>query len=501
MLTLAVFLPLLGMLVVLLLPAKHAGHNNIIRTVALAASGIALLLLILIWLLYEPGQGYQFINRIAWIPSLNVGYAVGVDGISLPLLLLTALLFAGALIFSWEEQRRPKEYYAWFLFLETACLGVFAALDLFLFYVFWDLTLVGMYFIIAIWGHEGARAAALKFFLYTLVGSLALLLGIIGLYLSSAPYTMDMVALTRQQPLAQSGWLAQLVFFALLLGFAIKTPLVPVHTWLPPAHTEAPAAGSAILAGVLLKMGTYGFVRILLPMLPDTFAAYAPLVLTLGVISVIYGALAALAQTDIKRLVAYTSVNHMGYVIMAVGATAWLAQGDAAARALALNGAVLQMVSHGLITGSLFLLTGVLWRRAHSFDLGGFGGLAQVTPLFTATFALAAFASLGLPGLSGFVAEFQIFVGTFSISPWAAVIALLGIVITAGLFLWTLQRLFMGPLDEQRWSNLADMALYEQLAIFPLLVLVVIIGLLPAWILSVINGTTSALITQLPLIQ
>ena len=272
---------------------------------------------------------------------------------------------------------------------------------------------------------------------------------------------------------------------ALLLGLAVKTPLVPVHTWLPPAHADAPAPGSAILAGILLKMGTYGFLRFLLGMLPETFQVYAPFVVLIGVISVIYGALAALAQSDLKRLIAYTSINHMGYIIMAAGAVAMLTRGSELGRSLAINGAVLQMVSHGLITGSLFLFAGVLWRRAATFEIGAFGGLVQQAPVFAGAMSLAAFASLGLPGLSGFVAEFQIFVGTFDIYPLAAAIALFGIVITAGLFLWAIQRLFLGPL-EPRWSGMADMALHERLAIFPLLALVIAIGLMPYWILEVI---------------
>lgn len=489
MLTLALFLPLLGMCAVLVLPEERVA---LVRYVALLAALLTLLMWVGLWLRFEVGAGYQYQNVAPWIPALGIEYAVGVDGISLPLALLTALLFLAALVASAEEEQRLKAYYAWFLFLEMACLGVFVALDLFLFYIFWDLTLVGMYFIIAQWGHAGARAAALKFFLYTLFGSLALLLGVIVLYLASEPRTLNIVELSAQQPLAAGGWVATLAFFALLLGFGIKTPIVPVHTWLPPAHAEAPASGSAILAGVMLKMGTYGFIRILLPMLPQTFAQYAWLVVLLGVISVIYGALLALAQTDLKRLIAYTSINHMGYVIMAVGAVGWLTRGDTAARTLALNGALLQMVSHGLITGSLFLLAGVLWRRTQDFEIDHFGGLAKPAPRFAGTFAFAAFASLGLPGLSGFVAEFQIFVGTFGISPWAAALALVGIVITAGLFLWTLQRVFLGSLTEPH-AGLADLRGYEQLALWPLLALVLIIGLFPGWIIRVIEGATAAL--------
>lgn len=370
---------------------------------------------------------------------------------------------------------------------------MFAALDLFLFYVFWDLTLVGMYFIIAIWGHEDARAAALKFFLYTFVGSIALLLGVIGLYLGGDPLTTDMAALIRENRLADAGWLAHVVFWGVFIGLAVKTPVVPVHTWLPPAHGEAPAAGSAILAGVLLKMGTYGLLRILFQMVPETLAFYAPLVIAIGVVSAIYGALVALAQTNLKWLIAYTSINHMGYVVMAVGAAALAVGTGSRGFNLAVNGAVLQMVSHGLITGALFLFAGVLWRRAGTFDIDAFGGLARATPVFAGAMALAAFASLGLPGLSGFVAEFQIFVGTFAIRPVAAAIALVGIVVTAGLFLWTLQRLFLGELD-RRWQGMADMTWPERLGIFPLLAFVVAIGVLPFWILGIIDGYSTSLV-------
>lgn len=490
MLSLAIFLPAFGLLAVILTPKDRV---EILRLIALGAAGLTLLILVGLWFAFEVRQpGFQFVEYVPWIETMGVGYQVGLDGLSLVLVLMTALLFLCTLAFSWPETHRAKEYYAWFLFLETACLGVFAALDLFLFYVFWDLTLVGMYFIIAIWGHEGARAAALKFFLYTFVGSIALLLGIIGLYLSGDPLTTDMTVLIAEQRLTGGGWLAHLAFWGVFIGLAVKTPMVPLHTWLPPAHGEAPAAGSAILAGVLLKMGTYGLLRILFQMLPETLAFYAPLIIAIGVIGAIYGALVALAQTNLKWLIAYTSINHMGYVVMAVGAAALVAGTGAQGFGLAVNGAVLQMVSHGLITAALFLFAGVLWRRAGTFALDAFGGLAKVAPVFAGAMALAAFASLGLPGLSGFVAEFQMFVGTFSIRPLPAALALVGIVITAGLFLWALQRLFLGELD-RRWAGIGDMTISERLGIFPLLAFVVLIGVLPFWILGVIDGFSASL--------
>ena len=493
MLTIAVFLPLLSLCALWLVSADRPDR---LRAVALAGSLLTLAVWIGLWLGFQPGQGYQYVQDLPWIESLGVGYRLGVDGLALPLLLLTALLFACAICFSADVGRRARAYYGWFLFLETACLGVFAAMDLFLFYVFWDLTLVGMYFIIAIWGHENAKASALTFFLYTLAGSVALLLGIIVIYLAMTPHTTDMAAIAAAPPLAAGGAAAQVAFFALLLGFAVKTPLVPVHTWLPPAHADAPAPGSAILAGVLLKMGTYGFLRILLAMLPQTFAQHAWLVVTLGVISVIYGALVALAQQDLKRLIAYTSIIHMGYVVMAVGAVGVFTPGDEAAAQLAANGAVLQMVSHGLIAAALFLLSGVIWTRAQTFEIRHFGGLAAVTPVYAGAFTLTAFAALGLPGLSGFVAEFQIFVGTFQMYPLAAAIALIGIVLTAALMLWTMQRLFFGT-TVTLWQRAPDLHRHESLAIGPLLFFIVAIGLLPGWILTPINGYSTLLIALL----
>lgn len=488
MLSLTIFLPLLGLAIVLCL--ARTGRDPV-RLTALAASGATLVLAFAMWSGMEGGPGLQHAERHSWIDALGIGYAVGLDGLSAPLVALTALLFFCALLFSWPEDRRPAEYYGWFLFLETACLGVFAAQDLFLFYIFWDLTLVGMYFVIALWGHEGAKAAALKFFLYTFVGSLALLLGIIGLYLGSDPHTMDMATIAAAPPFAAGGWIAVLVFFALLAGLGVKIPVVPVHTWLPPAHAEAPAPGSAILAGVLLKMGTYGLFRILLPMMPAASADFAIVLVVIGLVSVVYGVLAALAQSDLKRLIAYTSVNHMGYIVLAAGIAA-TAGATPAVRTLAIDGAIMQMVSHGLITGSLFLLAGALWRRTQTFQIGRLGGLAGPLPVLALSFGVAAFASLGLPGLSGFVAEFQIFAGAFAARPLAAAIALSGVLLTAGLLLWTLQRVFLGS-EQAGQSGFADMAWYERAAIFPLLAFVVLIGLAPAAILRVAEPFATAL--------
>ncbi len=384
-----------------------------------------------------------------------------------------------------------RSYVALFLLLETACLGVFVSLDAVLLYVFYEVTLVAMYFIIAGWGHnpEERGRAALVFFLYTLLGSLPLLLAILALYLGGNPRTFDVRALVAAPPL--TGAAATFAFVALLIGFAVKIPLFPLHTWLPAAHVEAPTAGSVILAGVLLKLGTYGIVRFALQMTPDAFRAAAPMVAGIGVFSALYGALVALAQTDLKRMVAYTSVNHMGYVVVGVAAAA--ATSDPAVRALAVDGVVLQMVSHGVVTGVLFLLIGALQDRAETREIGDFGGLLRVAPLLGWGFILAAFASLGLPGLAHFPAEFQIFLGAFRVYPVAAALAVLGIVVTAGLYLRAIQATFLGELPA-RWGGLRDLSARERWAIIPLLLLVVAIGVLPSGILDVVQRATAAML-------
>jgi NADH-quinone oxidoreductase subunit M len=460
---------------------------------AVGFSVLSLAIIVLAWTRFRGTGGFELIERVPWIPTLGVSYALGVDGVSLPLAAMTALLFLAALLVPVDLRDRPRAYYSLFLFLECVSLGVFLALDLFLFYVFWDLSLVGMYFLIGVWGHgEAARRAALKFFLYTLAGSLAMLLAILGLYLATEPRTFDMAELIRQQPLSGGGALATLVFVGFGLAFAIKTPLVPFHTWLPPAHVDAPAPASAILAGVLLKMGTYGFVRILLQMMPETFRRFALPLAIIAVVSIVYGALVALAQGNVKRRIAYTSVNHMGYAVLGVAA-AGSALGGSASRALALTGATVEMVAHGLITGALFLITGVIWRRAETYELSEFGGLAANAPRLMIVTAIAAFASLGLPGLAGFVAEFQIFVGTFAVYPWLAGIGLLGLIITAALFLLLLQRMFLGELKE-RWLGWKDLETPELVALGLLVLFVVLIGIAPGWLLGVIDSAAAAIV-------
>ena len=498
MLSTIVFLPLIAAVVLALAPVRA-------RTARWAWLGVTLADLALVVaaaLAYRtpaPG-GLALEERVVWIPGVGTSYHVGVDGLSLPLLALTGVVFAACAVYALREDHRPRAQAALMLFLQTTCLGVFAAQDLIVFFVFFDLSIVAMYFAIAGWGHgEEARPAALKFFLYTFVGSLALLLGFVGLYVWSDPHTFDMVELARATPLVGHPVAGTLVALAVFVGLAVKTPTVPFHTWLPPAHTSASAIGSAVLAGVLLKLGTYGFVRIAMPLLPAAWGALSVAVLVVGVVSVLYGALVALGQSDVKRMIAYTSVNHMGYVVLAVGAagvaSATGVLDDVAARQVAVTGAVTQMVSHGLITGALFLLVGVLHERRGSYALDGYGGLAAPAPRFAALLAVAAFASLGLPGFSGFVAELQVFAGSIAVVPVAAV-ALLGILVTAALFLRALQALLTGE-TRGRSVGFADLRARETWAVVPLLALAVVIGVAPRPLLSVVEPASASVVAAL----
>ncbi|WP_406865100.1 NADH-quinone oxidoreductase subunit M [Streptomyces sp. HUAS MG47] len=499
MLTVLVFAPTAVALLLLVLPARTP--LRALRAVWVATTVAELALTVAVWAGYAAGGGLQYEVRARWIPSAGVGYHVGVDGLSLPLLALTCVLFLACAVYSLRDHRRFRAFAALFLFLQSTCLGLFVSLDLILFFVFFDLSIVAMYFVIAGWGHAGAKRAALKFFLYTFVGSLALLLGFIGLYLAADPHTFDIVDLTRQNPLAGRRTYAGLVLLAIGVGLAVKTPTVPFHTWLPPAHTEAPAAGSAVLAGVLLKMGTYGFLRLAMPLLPDAWRQYALVLVVIGVVSVLHGALVALAQTDFKRMIAYTSVNHMGYIVLAVGAAAATADTSLQARSLAVTGAVTQMVSHGLITGALFLLAGVLHARGRTYEMGAYGGLAAPAPVFAALTGVAAFASLGLPGFSGFIAEFQIFTGSLGPRPLATALSVLGILLTAGLFLRALRQLLMGPLrlpDAPGTPRVfADLRVHESAAIVPLLALAVVLGVAPRFLLDVVEPASRTVLELL----
>lgn len=472
-LTFITFFPVLGMAVVMALPSSQR------KSIKLAANVVTFLEFVFTLLLlvrFDRAADMQFMERIPWIPRVNVQYLLGIDGISLLLLLLTTFLTFLATLSSWEAiASRIKEYYVFLLLLEVGMLGVFVSLDLILFYVFWEVMLVPMYFLIGIWGGERKLYAAIKFFLYTLFGSVVMLVGILVLY--SRYGTFDLLAIMAQGPsvlpLAVQSW----VFFAFFLGFAIKVPMFPFHTWLPDAHVEAPTAGSVILAGVLLKMGTYGFVRFSLPLFPEASRKFVPLIVTLALISIVYGALVSLMQKDMKKLIAYSSVSHMGFVML----------GLFVMNPLALKGAILQMLNHGISTGALFLIVGVVYERRHTRLISEYGGLSARMPIYAAVFLIMTMSSIGLPGLNGFIGEFLILMGTFAVSwKWAA-IAATGIILGASYMLWLYQRVMFGRLENPANEKLKDLSLREIAIFVPLIVMAFWIGIYPKPFLDILD--------------
>ncbi|UMA66898.1 NADH-quinone oxidoreductase subunit M (plasmid) [Roseivivax marinus] len=482
MLTLAVLIPLLASAVLALVPVRDA---RTCRIGATAVTAVAFALLLAVWAVAAPTEGYRAVAEVPWVPSLGIAWRVGVDGMSLALALVTAVVFLAAT--AWPVSvPRARAFYAWLLFLAGVSIGLFVTLDLIVFYVFFDLSLVGMYFLIGRWGHGDAQHAAVKFFVYTLAGSLLILFGIIVLALAMPELTFDMRAIMEAAPVDGAGVVPGLILLAFVIGFGIKTPVFPLHTWLPPAHVNAPGPASAILAGVLLKMGTYGLVRLPLQMMPETFARFALPLALLGLASILWGAIVAYAQANLKRRIAYTSVNHMGYVVLGI-AVAGSGLGSEAARQLALTGAVVEMVAHGLITGALFLIAGAFWERTQDYDLANYGGLAERAPRLTLMATLGSFASLGLPGLAGFVAELHIFLGAFGVYPWIAAVGLLGLVVTAALFLNLLRQVFFGELVTVR-TGFADLRPAETAVLAGLLALVVLIGIWPTWLLDLIDA-------------
>ena len=487
MLSLTIFLPLLTGLGVLFVPPSR---GQLIRRVALVGSVLTLAASLILWVGYDPAVlDLQWRTTLTWIPSIGASFDIGVDGLSLPLIVLTALLLALSMVYVLPERDRAKEHAFLFLLMGTGLIGLFAAQDLLLFYLFFEVGLVPMYFIIGIWGGENRRYAALKFFLYTRAGSLAMLLSFLALYLATEPRTFSLTDIIAAQPFAGSS-AAFWVLLGLLLGFGVKLPTVPLHNWLPDAHVEAPTEGSVMLAGIQLKMGAYGLLRIIIPTLPEAVQQYAWLLLALALVSLVYGALVALAQQDLKRLVAYTSVNHMGYVLL--GVAVWGLTRDPAVRELALNGAVLQMLSHGLLTGGMFFMVGILQHQTGIRELAHFGGLLGKLPRFSLLLGLFAFGSLGLPGLSGFVAEFQVLAATLSVNVWLAVLVLLGLIVSTGVYLVVLNGVLMGSTPEAL-SPVTDLGSRELLAVVPLAVLALALGLLPGPFLRVIEGTSQVL--------
>jgi NADH-quinone oxidoreductase subunit M len=482
-LSIIVLSPLLGALVLFALPREKP---ELIKTVALLWSLVPLAAsLYVLWqFAVQPDVATAsrlFEENVPWISTfITVNYHLWVDGLSLPLVILTALLTTLCIIYSWKLEERPKEYFALFLLLEVGMLGTFLAVDFFLFYVFWEISLVPMYFIIGVWGGPRREYAAIKFFLYTLVGSVTMLLAMLWLYFKAGTFNILELPTRAAESIAQAGPLAAaLLFWGIFLAFAIKVPVWPFHTWLPDAHVEAPTAGSVILAGILLKMGGYGILRVLLPIFPQQAFRFQAVMILLAVIGVVYGALVAMAQWDLKKLIAYSSVNHMGYFMMGVAAACSLEPGQEKAVQTALSGAIYEMFAHGIITGALFVLVGVIYERTHTRDLASYGGLTVQMPVYSGFFRLMMFASLGLPGLAGFIGEFLAFVGTFQLWPVPTVVAGLGLIISAAFLLWTIQRVLLGPLNP-RWTGLPDMDRREWLVLAPLAVLALIFGLYPA---------------------
>jgi NADH-quinone oxidoreductase subunit M len=488
LLSLVLFTPLAGALILLFIPANRAG------AIRLWANVIALLgFLLSVPLVFQfdrAAEGFQFVERASWIPSLGVQYYIGIDGISLLLLMLTTLIGVVAVLCSWSAiQERVKEYYAMMLLLQSGMIGVFVALDFFLFFVFWEVVLVPMYFIISIWGGARKLYAAIKFFLYTLLGSVFMLLGGLTLYFQHYRqfgfYTFDISELMK---LELSPGLEHWVFWAFFLGFAVKVPMWPLHTWLPDAHVEAPTAGSVILASVLLKMGTYGFLRFSLPLLPNssTNATIVQAMAVLSLIAIIYGALVSLMQQDWKKLVAYSSVSHLGFCTLGIFAL----------NHAGIAGSVLQQVNHGVSTGLLFLIVGVIYERRHTREIKEYGGLANVMPAYATVFAIAMFSSAGLPLLNGFIGEFTILQGVFQANRTWAAVAASGIVLGAAYLLWLYQRTMLGEVTNEKNRRLPDLSLREWVVVAPLLVLIFWIGLYPKPYFDILDKPVSKILER-----
>ncbi len=483
LLSLVIFLPVLGILVLFFIPKDK---TKILRATSVLFTLLTFLVSLFILFNFDINKPMlQLQERFSWIPQVNINYHLGVDGLSYAMVFLTALLSFLACFASFSIKERVKEYFIFYLLLETGMMGTFLALDLFLFYVFWEITLVPMYFLIGIWGGPRKEYAAIKFFIYTLAGSVFMLLGILALYFTSAPHTFNILELASGSQVFAKAF-QNIIFVAFFLGFAIKVPVFPFHTWLPDAHVEAPTPISVLLAGVLLKMGGYGFFRISYPILPDAACFFAFWIAVLAVINIVYGAFVAMAQTDFKKMVAYSSVSHMGFVML----------GLAAMTPVGFSGAVLQMFNHGIITGAMFLLVGVLYDRAHTRDLGAFGGLREKIPVFSAVLIFFSLASLGLPGLSGFVGEFLSMLGAFNVFRIPTIISVLGIVITAGYFLLMVQRVLLGPLNT-KWANIAEINKRELFTLIPLLIIVIVLGVYPKLALDIINPALNVILQRI----
>jgi len=495
-LSIVAYVPLAGALIVIFFLKNDQG--SAIRKFATGVAALDFLISLPLWFAFKSGGDlFQFRESHSWIQSIGVKYEMGIDGIALLLILLTTLLGVLAFLSSWSAIReREKEYYVFMLLLQTGMLGVFMAMDFFLFYVFWEVMLVPMYFLIGIWGGPRKLYAAIKFFLYTLVGSVLMLLGILALYFYNAGGLLGRPGLGNDPTFSilQFHEIGHLIphdlqiwiFLAFFVGFAIKVPMFPFHTWLPDAHVEAPTAGSVILAGVLLKMGTYGFVRFSLPILPDATRTLLPWMAGLSIIGIVYGALVAMAQKDMKKLVAYSSVSHLGFVTL----------GLFALNGPGINGGVLQMINHGLSTGALFLLVGIIYERRHTRLIAEYGGLSAVMPVYATIFLIITMSSIGLPTLNGFVGEFTILAGAFNRVWWWALLGSLGIVLGAAYMLWMYQRVFFGPLTNPENKGLKDLTRREIAYLAPIVLLCFVIGLVPGPFFKVMEKSVNYVVAK-----
>ena len=497
LLTYLIFLPLLASLFILFI---KKGSEAFIKWFGFSISVAAFIISLIGFFQFDrTGSGFQFIDKVVWISSLDISYHVGIDGISLLLVLLTTFLTPLTLLSSWKSITvKVKEFTFFMLLLEVGMIGVFVSLDMFLFYIFWEAMLIPMYFIIGIWGGKRRVYAAVKFFLFTMFGSMLMLVAIIWLGVNAinltGSFTTNLLELYKVGPTIPQT-IQTYLFFAFFLSFAIKVPIFPLHTWLPDAHVEAPAAGSVILAGVLLKMGTYGLLRFCLPLFPQSAVKFAPYIAVLAVIGIIYGALVSMVQKDIKKLVAYSSVSHLGFVVLGIFALT----------IESVQGSVIQMINHGLSTGTLFLLVGMIYDRTHTREISDYGGIAKIVPLYSTALMIASLSSIGLPGLNGFIGEFLILVGSFKSvtlnSWWFTAFAATGVIFAAVYLLWMYQRVVFGEVRHPNLNSLSDLSLREKIVLIPIFIFIVWIGVYPSTFLNLTNTSSNNIINQVLTLQ
>ncbi len=481
-LSILILLPMVGVALIMMLNREN---QWVIKGTAMAVALAEFVISLPLWFWFNSNTAeMQFVEQYSWVPSWGISYFVGIDGISLLLVMLTTFITPICVLACWEDvQDKVKEFMICLLFLQTGMIGVFVALDLFLFYVFWEVMLIPMYLLIGVWGNPARRIyAAVKFFIYTMVGSLLMLVAILVLYFYNAKvtgvYTFDLLKMYGLKiPFEMQFWM----FLAFGLAFAIKVPMFPVHTWLPDAHTEAPTVGSVILAAVLLKMGTYGFLRFNMPLFPDAAWYFVPLFSILAVIGIIYGALVSLVQVDLKRLVAFSSVSHLGFVML--GLFSYNMAG--------VQGGIIQMINHGLSTGALFLIVGMIYERRHTRMIADFGGISKVMPIFATIFMIVTLSSIGLPGLNGFVGEFLILLGAFKANKMYAVFAATGVIFAAAYMLWMFQRVMFGVVTNEKNKNLKDLSMREVVVLLPVLLFIVWIGVYPNTFLEKTKASTA----------